>query len=152
VTNASAVAWWGNSDKPLGPYKVYGASRPDGVIYLGSIPPGWVTFQVNAPGYAMCEGAAEITGGYDVQLKKGGRISGHCLHEGSPVENFEVIYWSEGNSRTYRTKTFLNRKDGSFELDNLMSCDWTCYAAGPVLPSGKPTTAHVNVDQETKVE
>jgi hypothetical protein len=87
-----------------------------------------------------------------VTLKKGGSIAGRCLHEGLPVTDFEVIYWRVGNVNAYRSKTFLGRPEGLFEIESLAPGDWAIHAASPAHPSGRPSTVSVHVDQVAEVE
>jgi len=153
ITTARAEAWW---EPSLYPKRfVTGNAGPDGVIRLGAVPPGLVRFKVAAPGYAT-EDLWEIevvdTTRADVTLKRGGRITGHCLHDGEPVPDFEVIYWRVGNVKIYRSKSFLGRADGQFEIESLAPGDWSLHAASPSYPHGKPLTISVQADRDAEVE
>jgi hypothetical protein len=68
------------------------------------------------------------------------------------VSDFEVIYWRVGNVGIYRSKTFLGRPDGRFEIESLAPGDWSLHAASPDLPAGRPSTVSVEADHPAEVE
>lgn len=153
IPTAYAEAWWEPGMFPK--VRVTGTAGPDGVIRLGALPPGLVSFKADAPGYANEEiWQIEVSGTTrsDVTLQKAGSITGRCVHAGHPVTDFEVIFWRVGNVNIYRSKTFFGRADGRFEIDSLALGDWSIHAASPTQPSGRPLTVSVEADQNTEVE
>lgn len=150
VVNATATVWWGPSRE----HHVEGASRPDGYLYLGTFPPGTVEYEVRAPGRESFRGQ-ETVPCYEavlLTLPKAGGIRGRCLHDGEPVEDFEVIYWREGNPRIPRRQAFFGRSEGEFELDHLSPGAWFVHAATDALLPGAPVSAQVEAERVAEVE
>jgi len=134
--------------------RLVGEARPDGVLYLGTFPPGHVFYRVSAPGYATHENSADIakTARFYAPLEKGGSIAGRCVHDGKPVEDFEIIYSRVEGIRVYRSASFLGRDDGSFGIESLRPGDWSLQAAGSNLPCGGPVTVRVDAERRAEVE
>jgi hypothetical protein len=152
IPTARAVVWWDGALQPTTGKRVEGAARPDGTIYTGSFPPGRINYRVSAPGYVDFESSATVPGeGAQITLSRAGSVRGRCMHGGEPVSNFEVIFVREGDSRNYRSETFLDHEDGWFDIDGLGSGEWFLCATSPEFPSGKPTSVMVTVGQVTEV-
>lgn len=149
ITNARAIAWWEANDPPTTWRRVEGASRPDGRIYLGSFPAGQVRYQVSAPGFSSEEGLIDSGDALLITLAKGGRISGIARHDGSPVSDFQVIFWNGGQRRS---QFFFGHQDGRFVLDGLRPGDWSLQATSAKLPLGRPETVKVSAGSEARVE
>ncbi len=149
ITTAVAEARW---EGFFGEQRVEGASRSDGRIFLGSIPPGPVYCRVWAPGYgpAILQTSVPTPDMIVVDLQRGGRLHGKCVFRGEPVEDFETIYSSSGTVRLSHSKTFLGRKDGSFELE-VGTGDWSVYAASPSHPNGKAVSVRVAADADEEI-
>lgn len=149
ITTAMAEARW---EGFFGEERVEGASRSDGRIFLGSFPPGQVYCRVWAPGY----GPVSLQTGVPnpntiiIDLQRGGRLHGKCVFRGEPVEDFETIYSNSGAARTSYSRTFLGRKDGSFELE-VGTGDWSVYAASPVHPNGKAVSVRLTAGADEEV-
>jgi hypothetical protein len=150
ISAAKAIAWW-DTDMPLGPTRAEAAAGPDGEIHIGSVPAGWVQFRVTAPGYSLLELAMPTPGSYPVTLEKGGRVIGTCMHEGTPVKDFEVLFWQKDTIRRTRNLHFVDREDGSFEIDNLPPGEWAIHAASTSCPPGLPTLVAVVVDEVSRI-
>lgn len=151
ITNARVKAWWGGTEAaPGGVHE--GSSRPDGRIHLTSVAPGLVRFRVTAPGYASFDGEITAPSGVEITLARGGRIVGRCTHRGTPVQDFQVIYWQSGTVVMHRSETFLGREDGSFELEHLAPGGWSILAASPSQPGSRPLFVDVEPAGDTRVE
>lgn len=152
VPTAHGEVFWDRTFSPKS--RLVGAARPDGVIYLGTFPPGHVSYRVAAPGYATHENTANIskTARFYAPLEKGGSIAGRCVHDGKPVPDFEIIFSRVEGIRVYRSESFLGRDDGRFVIESLKPGDWSLQAAGSTLPCGRPVTVSVDADSEAQVE
>jgi hypothetical protein len=152
IPTAHAEAWWEPSVHPEVSFAA--AARPDGVIRLATVPPGWFGFRIAAPGYATqeLEGEAVDKITFPVTLQKAGSITGRCVHEGSPVADFRVIFWKAGTIQLDRSESFFGRCDGRFEIESLAPHDWTIHAASPDYPSGRPVVVRVEADRSAEVE
>lgn len=152
IPAAHAEAWSGQTLSPESSFEA--AARPDGVIPLACVPPGWFRVRVSAPGYATqdleAEAVDKIT--FPIMLQKGGSIAGRCVHEGALVTDFKIIYWKSGNLQFNRSESFFGREDGRFEVDGLATGDWAIHAASPSYPCGKPVIVSVNAESSTEVE
>jgi len=152
IPSAKAVVWWKGA--PTGATHVEGAARPNGRIWVGTFPPGWVQYRITAPGFAAFEYEAEAPSvdALGITMHRGGGISGRCTHDGKPVEDFQVIYWHEGSAREYREASFFGREDGAFDLDNLEPGEWSIHAASPRFPSGKPVVVRIEKEVTAQVQ
>jgi hypothetical protein len=154
IPTATATVTWGDMRTSGGSVHVEGASRSDGVLYAGSIPAGSVRFEVTAPGYgrAVGEGRLPSEEAYFVYLPRAGTVRGHCVRNGKPVPNFEVIFWNEGTARYHSSESFFDREDGRFELEDIGAGSWTFLAADPGHPGGRPVIVEVEAGAETDIE
>lgn len=152
IPTALAEAWWEPTLNPK--VSIAAVARTDGVIRLAALPPGRFLFRLAAPGFAAQDLEAEAVDKIriPVTLLKGGGITGRCLHEGSPVSDFQVIFWKTGTLSYGRGASFLGREDGRFEIEGLAPADWAVVAASPEFPSGKPLVVTVSAERDTEVE
>lgn len=150
ITTARAEIRWPG---PFGVNRADGAARPDGYLYIGTVPPGSVWLRVLAPGYApySVETAVPFSDVLLIVLQEGGRVHGRCMHEGEPVRDFEVIYTNEGTIRDCYSRQFMDREDGRFEIDALGIGDWSIYAASPLYPSSKPVPVSVKAGTNSEI-
>jgi hypothetical protein len=151
ITSARVKAWWSSSEAPWGAEVNEGSSRPDGRIHLTSVAPGLVKIRVGAPGFAFFDGEVMAPTSAQITLVEGGRIIGCVTHGGEPVHDFQVIYWQSGTVVTHRSETFLDREDGTFELDHLTPGGWSVLAASPELPGSPAQLVEVSVHADTRV-
>jgi hypothetical protein len=152
IPTAFAEAWWEPTLNPK--VSLTAVARPDGVIRLAALPPGTFSFRLAAPGFSAQDLGAEAVDKIriPVTLLEGGGITGRCVHEGSPVSDFQVIFWKSGTVSFNRSASFLGREDGRFEIEGLAPADWAVLAASPEFPSGKPLVVTVNAERNTEVE
>ena len=94
----------------------------DGYIGVWSVPRGKASVRVSADGFATAhlhDFDVPFPPGdvYTLTLARAGRVIGRCLHQGQPVEDFEVVVWERGRTSETQEHSFYGRQDGSFELD-----------------------------------
>lgn len=155
IPTARAVAWWGDpslSLPPTVPQHVEGAARADGFLFLGGLPMGKVRYQVSAPGYSFVEGIIEPGSHFPVVLVRGGRVEGRCRRAGKPVRDFEIVYWRNGPSHQRRSRSFFDREDGAFTLDDLTPGEWSVSATSPGSPLGRPATVRIEAEGVAELE
>ena len=122
---------------------------PEHYIHAWSVPTGSISVRLHAPGYASkSEGPFEIPMEEPVVLavvlEPAGHLTGTCLHAGKPVQDFQVLTWrTTASSRTTQLHTFLDRKDGRFEIETLPMEDVFVVASSADLPPGKPVLAQM---------
>jgi hypothetical protein len=154
LPTARAEVSWNDPEQPSGTGRVEFGAMPDGRINTWSFPAGVVSYRISAPGFASFESLIEVPAevGPLITLQKGGRITGHCTQAGAPVRDFEIDYRREGPNKDDRTKVFLNRRDGRFEIDNLAAGNWLVSAASPRSPGSIPAVVSVAADRDSTVE
>jgi len=152
IPTAHADAWWEPTPEPK--VSLSAVAGQDGAIPLSALPAGWFRFRVAAPGYAnqylQAEAVDQIQ--IPITLEKGGSITGRCLHEGTPIADFQVIYWKTGTVSVFQHESFFGREDGRFEIESLAPGDWMIHAASTEYPCGRPETISVHADHSTEVE
>ncbi len=121
IRNSEAVVSWTREGRAN---SIRRRAQPDGYINLWSIPEATVLVTISAPGFVP--GVSDYLpiplredGTVALKLRRGGVLSGRCLHEGKPVEDFEVVVWQEGLEEDKQLRTFRARQDGSFEFEGV---------------------------------
>lgn len=151
VPTAQATVWWTQDGKEN---FVRRQARPDGYINPWSFPKCTVVIQVEAPGY-LTETSdpfhIPLDGTVEWILQKGGLLRGRCLHEGEPVEDFEIVLWKSGQDWENQTHAFHGRVDGSFEIDTAPIGDVLVTASGESWIGGEPAHAQVALDSTAEV-
>lgn len=151
VPTAEATVWWWEGGKRN---FVRRRARPDGYINPWSMPAGTVYFVVEAPGYVTVVSEAftlPLNVAVQFVLKRAGRLRGHCLHAGRPVEDFEVIVWRSGWELEKQTHAFHGRKDGAFELDTVPNGEVFVTASAEALVGGEPSLVRIGRDSQEEV-
>ncbi len=151
VPTAQAVVWWMDNGKRN---FVRRRSRPDGYINPWSLPRGTIYILVEAPGYVTeMSDAFEVPMNATVEwvLKRGGRLRGRCLHEGNPVEDFEIVLWQADDEYDKQTHLFHGRKDGSFELDSVPLGEVFLKGSAESLIGREPARTRVAQDATAEV-
>lgn len=154
--DSRARVWWRQKEFPNEWTYVERRARPeDGRIAVWSVPAGGIKFEIHASGYVPYFG-----GGIElpmkepftalVTLQRAGRIRGSCLYEGKPLEDFEVAVW--GQVEAYRSlHSFVDREDGSFEIDEAPMGEARITASTAELPSCPPQRVRVAPDETAEV-
>jgi len=78
-------------------------------------------------------------GDVEVVLSRAGRLAGKVMHEGLPVEDFQVFSWSDQPSDA-QVHTFRGRKLGEFLLDTVPTGKLSVLASSPDLQESSPVT------------
>ncbi len=132
------------------------ARSTDGYINPWSMPAGTVTAVVSAPGYApwisnpiALPEVAPAT--YEAVLTKGGRVRGRCVHQGRPVEDFEVMMWPGEASYLKQSRNFRGRENGEFELEGAPLGNLLICASSEALPACEPKALGIEADQTSQV-
>jgi 5-hydroxyisourate hydrolase-like protein (transthyretin family) len=112
-------------------------------IGVRTVPPGIFRCTASAPGYeprsfSGLETATFETTHVAITLKKAARLRGTCVHQGRPVEDFEVIVWRADSDESRSATAFFDREDGRFELDNVPSGDSWVTATSARTPACEP--------------
>ncbi|MEQ1893092.1 MAG: carboxypeptidase-like regulatory domain-containing protein, partial [Planctomycetota bacterium] len=133
--------------------QVFGASRPDGFLYLGSSPPGNVRIQVEAPGYATYASvhSLPIDGSIWVTLERAQSVRGVCRQNGRPMEDFELIFWKNDSFQSRVTHAVRRAKEGLFELE-LSPGSWSIQAASDAHPACNPLVIDVPSEAASRIE
>ncbi len=131
-------------------------ARPDGYINPWSFPAGTIVATISAPGYAPKTANPFVipeaqTNAREVVLERARRVRGVCLHDGEPVESFQVVFWPVQVIAVNHTRAFHGRVDGSFELDDVPPCDVQICAFGDALPACDPVLWRANASEEEEV-
>jgi hypothetical protein len=99
-----------------------GTQPVPGMIALRSLPATTVQVRISAPGYIADISdplAVPIDYTLPLILTRAGHLRGRCLHDGKPVEDFELVTWKPSFENYRLTHAFHGRMDGSFELDDV---------------------------------
>ncbi len=128
----------------------------DGNVNIWTVPEGSVIYEAWAPGYnsyrSEVRSTTEFLGTIQViDLAKAGRLLGRCLHRGEPVRDFEVVTWQAVPYDSRRTHAFLDREDGSFEIDDAPAGNTFVLASSPTLPACKPQQVVVSPEGTTQI-
>lgn len=128
----------------------------DGYIDNWSFPDGAVVRSlVSAPGFGsqwaetvLVPEAQQWT--HRVVLEKAAALRGRCIHDGKPLQDFEVVAWKPGRSEFSQiAHSFSGRADGAFEIDDVPAGELQVTASSASLPFCKPV--HVVVPSEREV-
>jgi len=154
LPTAQASVTWADASAPGGRGHVEFGALADGRIDTWGFPAGRVAYRVTAPGFAAYENEEDvpIEDALLITLSRGGKIVGRCVHEGTPVRDFEVLYRLEGPVRIQRSATFLGREDGRFEIDSLGPGSWHVFATSPSFPASRSRAVKVVAGEDAEVE
>ncbi|MEW5749007.1 MAG: hypothetical protein AB1793_09540, partial [Candidatus Thermoplasmatota archaeon] len=131
-------------------------ARPDGYVYVGNAPRGAVTYWASAPGFSpshtntILNPLPEPTS-LVVVLQRAGLLTGHCLHDGKPVEDFEVVFWVPQSSGQNKTRVFHGRVDGSFSIPDAPIGPLLVTASSPEHPGCEPVWIDIQENEPTDV-
>ncbi|MEW6071415.1 MAG: hypothetical protein AB1726_02320, partial [Planctomycetota bacterium] len=131
-------------------------ARPDGYVYVGNAPRGALTYWASAPGYAPSTITSLLNPQPEpislvVVLQRAGLLTGHCLHEGGPEEDFQVIFWIPHTFHQNRVRTFHARQDGSFTIPDVPVGPLLVTASSPEHPGCEPVWIEVQEGRPTDV-
>ena len=76
------------------------------------------------------------TGEFTVTLDPAAVIHGICTSDGEPVSEFTITYWGE-DSTGRSTRSFSDRTDGSFTIDDAPSGELHLFAHAPDMPASE---------------
>jgi len=118
---------------------------------LGATKPGHVEYRWKGI-YVVTPGDIEIV------LERAGRLVGQVLHEGLPVEEFQIFSWSDLPSDA-EVQSFHGRRSGEFLLDTVPTGTLSLLASSPglqesevvvvELTSGEPQEVVLNLETGT---
>lgn len=91
------------------------------------------------------------TGEFTVQLHPAAVIHGICTSDGDPVSEFSITYWGE-DSTGRSTRTFSNRSDGSFTIDDAPSGELHLFAHAPDMPASETLDLNAPGGEPIEVE
>lgn len=131
-------------------------SRSDGMADFRAAPLGHVLLFVEAAGYMPFRTDLNITGDvqpyYRVELARGGKIAGRVLAQGHPLENFSIVYRGTESFANLGVTDFVDRRDGSFELDGLPLGELSIFAVAPNWPRSEDRRVDATVGATPIVE
>lgn len=127
----------------------------EGTIEAWSVPRGTVIVEASAPGHVTVRSGLVSAEAYEnvsipIILKRASRVTGRCLHKGKPVSDFEVLTWRTSD-RSYTSKRFFDRQDGTFELDTAPEGDCWITACSGSLPGCEPRQIRTTAGGTTDV-
>jgi hypothetical protein len=127
-----------------------------GQIGVRSIPRGSFKCAAFAPGHESrflgpLETSPYETAYLPITLRKAGLLSGQCLHNGKPVEDFEVFVWQPAVDDSTNATAFVDRQDGKFELDNVPLGEFWVTASSPETPSCEPVVVSSSPERPAEV-
>ena len=121
----------------------------DGILRPRGVAEGAVHYHLGAPGFAtfVSDVALQVPldspGTITVRLEAAGTLRGEVRHDGRPVPDFTLWAWHRDVPTDNRSRTFLDREDGSFEWDELPLGEVLLTAAGIGTASSVPTPVRV---------
>lgn len=151
LAGANATAHW----KQDGSWQVVGDSADrEGRCRMRGVPEGAVFVRVRAEGHiAQMIGPLDVSGDMSpvvVRLLVAGRISGRCLRDGEPVEDFQLLYWSEDPSQVASEKVNAS-EDGSFLIAEAPIGEVTIIGIDEEVANGSPQLVVVSAGETTEV-
>lgn len=157
LLDAEARVWWRDPDDPATTLYNERRARPDGGIAIWSVPPGTLSYEITAPGYAPYVGddlyvPMPVQHTIGVVLTRAGRIRGRCTYEGEPLEDFQIALWPAAVRDQRRLITFQGREDGAFEIDEAPTGAVLITASSEQLPFVEPRRVEVSPGEIVDVE
>ncbi len=148
----AVVSWTSEGKKDF----VRRRARSDGYINPWSMPSGPIVITVSAPGYVPevsdpMELPLKEEGTFEFVLRRAGRLRGKCLHEGKPVEDFEVVLWPPPTPASKHSRSFRGREDGSFEIADAPQGPLLVTASSDLLVGSEPRPVTVSGDTTAEV-
>ena len=128
-----------------------------GYVLLHGVKASSVVLEARAPGFVrLIAPPLEIPETEpltnELVLSPAARIRGVVLHSGEPVPNFELCYWEPSvyPPAAWR-KTFVDREDGSFEIDDVPVGQVAILASAPDLPRCEAVFFELAADEAAEV-
>jgi hypothetical protein len=90
-------------------------------------------------------------GEFVVELPRAGRLRGVVVHDGNPVEDFEVLFWW-GSPNNKSSHVFSGCKDGRFELDTVPLGRITFMASSGEYPESEVVTVEVTSTRTEEIQ
>jgi hypothetical protein len=139
--------WQGGYDR--------GEANSEGVAKLSNCAPATVTVTATADGYiGITPTTTDLSDGtpqeLTLSLERAGRIVGRCLHDGKPVESFDVNYW-RGFPLNRMEIQVDDSEDGSFEIDPAPLGEVTLFGVSNEYPRSQPYSVTVLPDEPAEV-
>lgn len=124
-------------------------ARPDGFIAALGIRPGLVKAVISCPGYTSAvfplqELPLPTPLTLSIILTRGTTISGRVVRNGEPVPDFEITYWPSDDLDLRSSKSYQDRSDGSFLIEDAFPEPMGIVAAAPGSPGSVPLQVEVN--------
>lgn len=88
---------------------------------------------------------------YELALQRAGIIEGKCLREGTPLLDFDVIYWTT-NPREFSLASFFDRKDGSYSIEDAPLGAISIVASAKEVVRGEPIRIDVRADEVNHID
>jgi hypothetical protein len=126
-----------------------------GLAKLRGCRPGVVWARARAPGFVpglvpKIDASAPLEQPVLIRLSLGGRITGHCLHDGRAVADFTVLYFQGVPQNLHRIRV-QDSTDGAFESDEVELGAVTFLATSEEFPQSDPVVVHVEAGRTAEV-
>jgi hypothetical protein len=136
---------------------VHGRNRGDGFIPVVMARPGTVNVRGLCPGYAtVSAGPFEIPADPPltiyIALPPAGVVSGRVLDAAGPVPDFSITWWRAEDPDLRQTRSFLDRPEGTFELDDVAEGETLFVAATPLSSGSDVRAVSVSVQAPAEIE
>lgn len=132
-------------------------ARTDGYVSVLGIRPGPVRATLSRPGYTTA-----VFPGLDLPepeprtltavMKPAVPVSGRVTRDGDPVPDFELTYWPSYDVSSRCTRSFQDRLDGTFVLDDVAAESLGIAASAPGAPGSEPLQVDVPPEGMSGVE
>lgn len=156
IPEAIVKVQWQDPKRPEQLNYVERRSYDGELVNIWSVPVGYMTYEATAVGYVPFRSVLQPTSSCDnnyaaITLKRAGMLRGRCLHRGEPVRDFEVVFWQTSDRNSFSSNAFLDRKDGTFEIDTIPTGDFWITASSENHPSCDPQRIRVREDNTAVV-
>lgn len=136
LKGATTTVHW----KQGGSWQSVGSSTDeDGLARARGVPAGNVFARVHHAGHvSRMIGPFEVSlemDAVEVHLEQSGQISGRCLRDGEPVENFQVLYWRGDPSQVAREEV-TGSADGTFLIEEAPLGEVTLIGLDALVANG----------------
>ena len=118
IEGATICLTWGE-DSTL--TRVSTSSNADGFAQVTHCPSGLIWAQASKEGFCTRTiGPISVPDtdprAWPIVLSRGTSISGRCMHDQEPVDNFRIVYWPLDAIQEHQSQTFEDAEGGRFDL------------------------------------
>lgn len=136
-------------------HSVGAKTNPEGIARFRNCLPGRIWIRARRSGFTP-----KMVGDYEVsaqpaepvtlQLERAGQVRGHCMHAGTPVKDFTVLFW-RGEPDNQEKLVVKDSADGSFLIEEAPLGEVILVATSDDCPRSEPVKAMVVAEQPSEV-